>query len=144
MSSEPRVFHFPQGLPGFETHNDFKFIPEEDKMLAQLTSVQEEKISFVLIRPEAYFPDYLENIKVDEESLKVLKVEENTPVDVWVVLTLNRQDISKTTANLRAPLFFNSEQGLGMQVIFNDDRYQTRQRLFKEESPQPVKEGVAG
>lgn len=144
MSNGSRIFHFPQGIPGFETHNDFKFIPEEDVMLAQLISVQEDKIGFIIMRPEAYFPEYLEKIDVDEESLKILKINADTLVDVWVILTLNRQDMAKTTANLRAPLLLNMDEGVGMQVIFNDDRYQTRQRLFKEESPQPIKEGVAG
>lgn len=144
MANESRIFHFPQGIPGFETHHDFRFIPEEDAMLARLISVQENKVGFIIMRPEAYFPEYLEEIDVDEESLKVINVSADTLVDVWVILTLQRQDVAKTTANLRAPLLLNTVEGIGMQVIFNDDRYLSRQRLFTEENPQPIKEGVAG
>lgn len=144
MPSEPRIVHFPQGIPGFETHHDFRFIPEEDMMLAQLISVQEDKVGFVLMRPEAYFPEYLEKIDVDEESVKVLNISADTLVDVWVILTLHRQDMAKSTANLRAPLLLNTAEGVGMQVIFNDDRYLTRQLIFTEKNPQPLQEGAVG
>ncbi|WP_158291408.1 flagellar assembly protein FliW [Desulfosporosinus sp. Sb-LF] len=144
MPNEPRIFHFPQGIPGFETHHDFRFFPEEDAMLAQLISVQEEKIGFILMRPEAYFPEYLKGLDVDEESIKVLNVHADMPVDVWVILTLHRQDMAKTTANLRAPILFNTVDRIGMQVIFNDDRYPSRQPIFTEENQKPRQEGVAG
>lgn len=144
MLNEPRIFHFPQGIPGFETHHDFRFIPEEDVMLARLISVQENKVGFILMRPEAYFPEYLKGMDVDEESIKVLNVNADMPVDVWVIITLHRQDMAKTTVNLRAPILFNLAEGIGMQVIFNDDRYLSRQRLFTEENPQPLQEGVVG
>ena len=144
MSNEPRIFHFPQGIPGFETHHEFKFIPAEDVMLSQLSSVQEEKISFILMRPEAHFPEYLDKIDVDDESIKVLNISADTPVDLWVILTMNHQDIEKTTANLRAPLLFNMVEGVGIQVILNDDRYLTRQPVFTKGNPQPILEGVVG
>ncbi|MDR3587742.1 MAG: flagellar assembly protein FliW [Desulfosporosinus sp.] len=144
MPNEPRIFHFPQGIPGFETHHEFKFIPAEDVMLSQLNSVQEEKISFILMRPEAYFPEYLDKIDVDDESIKVLNIGADTPVDLWVILTMNHQDIDKTTANLRAPLLFNMVERVGIQVILNDDQYLTRQPVFTEGTPQPLPEGVVG
>ena len=143
MSIEPRIFSFPQGLPGFEQYHDFRFIPEEEAPLAHLISVQEDKVGFILMRPEVYFPEYLKEIDVDEESIKVLKVKEDIPVDVWVILTLNRQEMAKTTANLRAPILFNTAAGIGVQVIFNDDQYLSRQLLFAENA-QPQKEGAVG
>lgn len=144
MSIEPRIVHFPQGIPGFETHQDFRFIPEEEASLAHLISVNEDKVGFILLRPEAYFPEYLKEIDVDEESIKVLKVNGDISVDVWVIMTLHRQEMAKTTVNLRAPILFNMVEGIGMQVIFNDDRYLSRQLLFTPENPQPLQEGAAG
>ena len=144
MPNEPRIFHFPQGIPGFETHHEFKFILAEDVMLSQLISVQEDKIGFILMRPEAYFPEYLDKIDVDDESIKILNISADTPVDLWVILTINNQDMDKTTANLRAPLLFNMVERVGLQVILNDDRYLTRQPVFKVENPQPLQEGAVG
>lgn len=144
ISNETKIVHFPQGIPGFETYHDFQFVPEEEAVFAHLISVTEDKVGFILLRPEAYFPEYLKEIDVDEESIKVLNISADTPVDVWVILTLHHQDMAKTTANLRAPLLFNTVEGVGMQVILNDDRYLSRQPLFKEENSQPRQEGVAG
>jgi flagellar assembly factor FliW len=136
------MFHFPQGLPGFETHHYFRFIPEEEAPLAHLISVKEDQVGFIILRPEAYFPEYLKEIDIDEESIKDLKVTGDMPVDVWVILTLNRQEMAKTTVNLRAPLLFNTVEGIGMQVIFNDDRYLSRQLLFTQENSQTLQEGA--
>ncbi len=144
ISNETQIFHFPQGLPGFETHHDFRFIPEEEAPLAHLISVKEDKVGFILLRPEAYFPEYLKEIDVAEEGIKVLNVNEDMSVDVWVILTLHRQEMANTTVNLRAPILFNPTEGIGTQVILNDDRYLTRQLLFTEENPQPLQEGVVG
>lgn len=144
MPDEPRRFHFPQGIPGFETYHDFQFVPAEEAQFAQLISVQENKVGFILMRPEAYFPEYLKGLDVDEESIKVLKVNEDMLVDVWVIVTLHSQDMAKTTVNLFAPILFNLAEGIGMQVILNDDRYLLRQPLFSQISPQSVKEGVGG
>ena len=144
MSIEPRIVHFPQGIPGFETHHDFRFIPEEEAPLAHLISVKEDKVGFILLRPEAYFPEYLKEIDVDEESIKVLNVNGDISVDVWVIMTFHRQEMAKTTVNLRAPILFNTVGGIGMQVIFNDDRYLSRQLLFTPENPQPLQEGAVG
>ena len=119
MSCEPQIIHFPQGIPGFEAHRNFQFIPEEDTMLAQLISVEENQLGFILLRPETYFPEYLNEIDIDEESIKVLNVKGDTVVDVWVILTLHRQEMHKTTANLRAPILLNSRDGMGTQVILN-------------------------
>ena len=144
MACEPQIVHFPQGIPGFEEHHNFRFIPDEETMLAQLISVEEIQLGFILSRPEAYFPEYLKEMDIDEESIKVLNVKEDTVVDVWVILTLHRQEMVKTTANLRAPILLNTRDGIGTQVILNDDRYLSRQRLFAVENPQPLKEGVGG
>jgi len=142
MSIESQIVHFPQGIPGFETHHDFRFIPEEEAPLAHLISIKEDKVGFILLRPEVYFPEYLKEIDVDEEGIKVLNISTDNPVDVWVILTLHRQEMANMTVNLRAPILFNTVEGIGMQVIFNDDRYLSRQLLFTKENPQPLQEGV--
>ena len=109
-----------------------------------MISVKEDKVGFILLRPEAYFPEYLKEIDVDEEGIKVLNVNGDMSVDVWVILTLHRQEMVKTTVNLRAPILFNTVEGIGIQVIFNDDRYLSRQKLFTPENPQPLQEGAVG
>jgi flagellar assembly factor FliW len=144
MSIEPRIIHFPEGIPGFETHHEFRFIPEEEAVLAHLISVKKDEMRFILLRPEVYFPEYLKQMDVDEESIKVLNVKGDIAVDVWVILTLNRLEMAKTTVNLRAPILFNMVEGIGTQVIFNDDRYLSSQLLFKVKSLQPLQEGVVG
>ena len=144
MLTEKRIITFPLGIPGFETYRDFMFIPEENSPVAQLISQEEENIRFILLYPQSSFPEYLENIEVTDESIKNLNLEAGAKklVDVWLILTLNHNDPTKTTANLRAPLLFTLPEGIGVQVILNDDKYMSRTPLFAQENKRSFLEGV--
>lgn len=150
MPQEPQIIRFPQGIPGFETHHDFRFVLEEDPLFAYLGSVQEERVGFILVRPEAFFPEYareIGRIHFNEEDIELLNIRGEQTLDVWLIMTLHRQDLARTTVNLRAPLLLNIVKGIGIQVILEDDRYSSRQPLqplLAEDNPQPLQEGVAG
>lgn len=124
------LFNFPQGLPGFENLSQFRFIPEEGVPLARLTSVEVEEIGFILMRPEAYFSNYLKEMEIDDAAAEVLKAGTETLIDVWVILKLCQQDLSKTTANLRAPLLLNMQAQLGLQYILNEDQISSSTPVF--------------
>lgn len=138
---EELIFNFPQGLPGFEDLSEFRFLPEKEAPLALLTSAESEETGFILLRPEVYFPNYLQEIEI-EDTADVLKAGMDTPIDVWVILKLCQQDLSKTTANLRAPLLFNPEKKLGLQYILNDDQYSSSTMVFPAKDTATLQKGA--
>jgi len=144
MLTQQCIINFPQGIPGFETYHEFEFIPEEESPVAQLIAVQEKHIRFIILHAEANFPGYVQEMQlhVDEENTEILKLNAETRTDIWVILTLNRRDVTKTTGNLRAPLMFNLDEGIGVQIILNNDQYLSNQPLFTEENAQPLQEGA--
>ena len=150
------IYYFTQGIPGFETNREFRLVEEEDVPLAQLISVEDERIGFILMRPGVLFPNY--RVEVDAENEEVLKLNKamnetgssstlpgekpKVHVEIWAIVTLNRQDISQSTLNLRAPIILNTDHKLGVQLILSDDRYFARQPIALDK---PLgQEGVVG
>lgn len=136
------LINFPKGIPGFEECKYFKLIQEEDSLLANLVSTETGEAGFVIFRTQLFFPDYLPNVELAAEEAGLLEIGETDSLEVWSLLTLRQSDMSKTTANLRAPVILNRRTGKGAQFILNDDRYSSRQPLFAELENTDRKEGV--
>jgi len=150
------IYKFTQGIPGFEDYREFRLVEQEDVPLAQLISVEDERIGFILMRPGVLFPDY--SVEVDEGDEEVLKlnlvtnetgssstlldVEPKGEIEIWAIVTLNRQDAAQSTLNLRAPLLLNTESERGVQVILSDKRYLTRQPLVLDKPLVKEQEGA--
>lgn len=137
------IYYFTQGIPGFEDYREYLLVEQEDVPIAHLISVEDERIGFVLIRPGVLFPDY--EVEVDAENEEVLKLnlamnelggssthpdeKPKVPVEIWAIVTLNRQDVNQSTLNLKAPILLNTDHKLGVQLIITDDRYLARQPI---------------
>lgn len=121
---------FPKGLPGFEDYKNFELREEQDAPLANLNSLDNQDIGFVLLRPHVAFNDYHTKIEIKNEEAKLLGIKEESQVDIWLILTLCLSDITKTTANLRAPLLINHCTKKGIQLILENEDYSYRQPLF--------------
>ncbi|WP_088187770.1 flagellar assembly protein FliW [Desulfosporosinus sp. FKA] len=143
MEDKDNIYYFAQGIPGFEFNKEFRFVEEKGIPFAQLISVEEERIGFILIRPGLLFPDY--RVDVDSENEEILRFNvmrnktdsisvppdgnPNDHVDVWAIVTLDRRDMAKSTVNLKAPILLNTKHKVGVQVILADERYLTKQPI---------------
>lgn len=141
-TNQSDVYIFPQGIPGFEEIHEFRIGYDKEQPLAQLISAKDENIGFVLMRPEIVFNDYVQEIKVDEESSAILGTIDFLDLEAWVILTLNHQDFTKTTANLCAPILLNPNQKLGLQCILNNDKYSAREFVFQAQASNAQEEGA--
>ncbi|MGI6631309.1 MAG: flagellar assembly protein FliW [Bacillota bacterium] len=121
---------FPKGLPGFEDYRRFELQEEPEAPLASLNSLDDENIGFVLLKPHTNFNDYPTKIKINAEETELLEVQEDDRVDIWVMLTLCLSDITKSTANLRAPVIINPRTQKGLQLILENEGFSYRQPLF--------------
>jgi flagellar assembly factor FliW len=99
-----------------------------------MDSVTHPEIGFVLLRPQVFFPDYLQKVELSSEETQLLEITDDQKVDVWVIMTLCLSNMAKTTANLRAPLLMNTTTQKGIQIILNDEDYSARQPIFGEEA----------
>ncbi|MGI6684019.1 MAG: flagellar assembly protein FliW [Bacillota bacterium] len=123
---------FPKGLPGFENYKKFELREEQDVPLAYLNSLDNKNISFALLKPYIAVPDYLTKIEISSDEVEILGIKDDDKVDIWVILTLRLSDMTKTTANLRAPIVINPTSGRGIQIILEDEKYSSKEPIFKE------------
>ncbi len=133
---ERQIFTFGKGLPGFPKERQFAFLPHDDGSdnkpnFAYLQSLSTPELTFLLADPFAFFPDYEFTID-DETELRLGTSTQNMPM-VWCIsMILNKvEDIS---ANLLAPILFNVENNMAMQMILENSKYSTRHRLFPEKT----------
>ena len=119
LEIEPKyIFHFEEGLLGFEDLREFVLITDEETIpFKWLISIEYPDIGFPLLNPwlidNGYSPN--KNFNPDKEA-------------VLVVITLGT-DKGLMTANMKAPIILDIEKQIGKQVILPTDKYSTFQVL---------------
>ena len=122
---------FKKGIPGFENIKEYELKKlESNPVFYELKSITEENIGFIVISPFEIDKKY--EIDIPENIVKELLI--NSPNDVMIlnILTLG-QTINKTTVNMKAPLIINANNGLGMQIILQSDKYEVKSPLLRSE-----------
>jgi len=125
------IIEFPEGLLGFAEQKNYVLVQEAAyEPFLWLQSTDDPHLSFVVVDPVAFLPDYRVEIKPSEvESLELTSVDE-AKVLVIVVVRDQPEDI---TANLQGPLVINTEKCFGKQVVLLTDRYSTRHYILQED-----------
>ena len=126
--SKEDIIHFPAGIPGFERSKDFvivrlpEFLPFEWLMAADGSGLR-----FAIINPMLFLADYAPN--VIKEQLEDLKFDTPDDVILYAIVTI-KENPADSTANLIGPVFINKVKRIGKQIIIEDDRYTTRDRII--------------
>lgn len=119
---EEFIFHFKDGMLGFEDLHDYVLISEESTApFKWLISVDEPEIGFPLLSPWHIDVFYDPGIKYDMEK-QVL----------FVVITLEDEN-GEMSANMKAPVIFNIETQTGEQIILPSDKYTTNYVIAKKQ-----------
>jgi flagellar assembly factor FliW len=125
-----RVIHFPKGLLGFEHRRQFTIIENEDhKPFAHLQSVEDPSLTFIIVNPRMFFPNY--KVQVERPEIAELSVTDLSRVNTWVIVTVP-DEIAAMSANLQGPLLINSDKNIGKQVVLMRSPYTTRHYLLDE------------
>ncbi|SEO59212.1 flagellar assembly factor FliW [Amphibacillus marinus] len=119
---------FPTGIPGFQTETDFVLLNfDENPAFQLLQSITTAALAFVVINPFQFVTDY--EIKLDEQLIKQLQIDEEADVLLLAFVTLN-DALKSSTANLQAPIVVNQKRQLAKQFITHDSQYSTRELIF--------------
>ena len=122
------VIVFKEGLPGFTKFKQYILVENEDlKPFSLLQSVEKGDISFVIVNPEIFRPNYKAVASVEE--LKDVCIESTDSARVFSLVTMSdrKEDV---TMNLKAPIIINTEKKLGAQVILKDTDYDIEYKMF--------------
>lgn len=129
---DDKVIDFKNGIIGFEEHHKYALIfdaeKESSKSIMWLQSMEEPELAFPVADPTHIFSGY--NPVVEDELLESIGgIDKPEDVFVLVVLTVP-SDLTKMTANLKAPLVINTDTRKGCQIIVNNEEYQVRYNVY--------------
>ena len=113
--TEDKIISFKSGLFGFEELKKFLFIKPDDSYFYWLNSIENPGLAFPLFGVRA-----LDDQFPQEENF-----------EAFAIVTLN-SDPLKMTVNLKAPVYINQNDKLGVQKIVDTDKYQVHYNLFTE------------
>lgn len=129
---ESKIITFEQGLIGLENLNRFLLIydsvKEEKSSITWLQSLEEPSFALPVMNPLAIMPGY--DPVVEDELLNSLGSLEPENLIVMTALTVP-SDLTKMTANLKAPIIIHAESKKGCQLIVENEEYTVRQPIYE-------------
>ncbi|WP_166243631.1 flagellar assembly protein FliW [Paenibacillus turpanensis] len=126
--SDEAIIEFKEGIPGFEDQRYFTVITVEDhEPFSYLQSIDNGELSFIIVDPFEYFPDY--DFHLSESDVKQLQIEGPEQIIVRTIVSI-RGELDNATTNLVAPIVLQVDTRQGKQIILTNTEYTTRHRLF--------------
>ena len=137
--SEDKILEFPMGLIGFENLKKFAIIYDSDRevrsKISWLQSMEEPALALPIIHPSELIDDY--GPIVEDELMK--NIGDPADADILMFVTLSiPSDLTKMTANLKAPIIINTEGRKAIQVIVENEDYKVKFNAY--EAIQKMKE----
>lgn len=137
--ADEKVLDFPNGLIGFEDYKKFAIMYDEESKgttrISWLQSLDEPLLALPVIDPLAIIEEYVPVI--EDELLETL----GSPADEDLLFLLAMtvpSDMTKVTANMKAPIIINAATKKGVQLIVENEDYPVKYNVY--ESVQRMKE----
>ncbi|WP_177222217.1 flagellar assembly protein FliW [Paenibacillus sp. UNC496MF] len=124
---ENEIIDFPLGIPGFPEHRSYTLMPIEESPFYFLQSVEEGRLSFIVVSPFEFFPKY--EFELQSNILHALGQPLTENLRVLNIVTV-KGNIQEATANLAAPIIWNTANNSAAQVVLQDPSYLTKHTLF--------------
>lgn len=128
------IIRFERGIPGFLDEKEFiiqsfneVYDLGEDSPFYFMKSVQNKDLSFIIINPFLFFPDY--EFQLSNEVIERLGIQKEEEVAVFSIITLKDQ-VKDATANLLGPIVINTTNRQAEQLFLDGTSYTTKHPLF--------------
>lgn len=130
---EEKVIYFEHGILGFEDCKKYAILYNNEggkkPEISWLQSLDEPALAIPVISPFLIKPDY--NPTVEDELLRTLG--EITPDNIIILVSVTvPADITKISANLKAPFVINTDLRKGCQVIAENEDYEIKHYFYKQ------------
>jgi flagellar assembly factor FliW len=129
--SADTFIEFPGGIVGFPRQKKFVLL-EHKPPFSWLHSTEDSTLAFVVV--DGFEFGQLYDLK-SPFSYKACDFRDEDEYAILNVVTV-RSDPKATTVNIKAPLFINVRNRLGVQVIYDDPNLSTRHPLWQIEEGQ--------
>lgn len=138
---DEKIIEFPNGMIGLEKLKKFALIfdseREERAKISWLQSMDEPDMAFPIINPMDITEEYAPII--EDELMK--NIGDPADADILIFVTMSiPSDLTRMTANLKAPIIINTVDRKAMQVIVENQDYEIRYNVY--DAIQKLKEKV--
>lgn len=124
------IIHFEDGLPGFDEMKEFAILNIEESSFKWLQSVEDKNIALPIINPFNIKKDY--EFDIDRTTEKKLDIKNAEDVIVYSVVVIPGEDLSKMSANLKAPIIINISNNKAKQMIMDNSQYGVKHYILEE------------
>lgn len=130
--AEDKILTFENGIMGFESCKRYTILYNNESgerpVISWLQSLDEQGLALPVISPLFAKEDY--NPLIEDELLAGLgKLTEDNQV-IFVTLTVPK-DLTKMTANLKAPIVINADTRRGCQIIVENSDYVVKYPVYE-------------
>lgn len=137
--TDSQRIQFPHALPGFPEEREFAILPyQPDSPFAFLQSLNEPDLTFVIIEPFAFFPDY--SFELDDTITAELGIDDDNKPKIFNIVRIPDK-AEEMTANLLAPILVNVKTRQAIQIVLEKSPYTVRHRLFPQGFPNQSEKG---
>ena len=127
---DDEIISIPNGILGFPEYKRYCLVdPADDTLILWLQSLDNPDVSFPVLEPKIFRPDY--TVRLSAAELRELQLENMNQSTVYSILTFPA-DISQMTANLKAPIVLNLKKQIARQVVLQENEYSIKHLMFKE------------
>lgn len=119
---------FESGLPGFPDEHRFALVAWEDGPYASLQSLENPDLEFVVVPPYVFYPEY--EPEIDDSTIERLGIASEEDVVLLIMVSINTEDVSQSTANLLGPIVINARLHRGAQAVLQNTEYDPRTPLI--------------
>lgn len=131
---DDKIIRFEEGVIGFKEYHNYALIYDEEKRkdpkggIMWLQCMDEPDLAFPVADPLHIYPGY--NPVVEDEWLAPIgEFDDVDDIFLLSILTVP-SDITKVTANLKAPLIINTVTKKACQTIVNNEEYEIKYNIY--------------
>jgi flagellar assembly factor FliW len=122
------LISFTEGVVGFNQLKTFVLVDDPtDDIFAWLQSCDEPAIAFPVLEPELFSAQY--KVSLSKSDLEALGMSSSEGARVFCIVTIP-EDVTKMTANLKAPVVVNVSQRKARQCVLQDNGLAIREPIF--------------
>lgn len=124
---QEEIYRFVEPLFGFPELREYAVIHQESEDIFEyLQAVGEPDLTFIVVDPFSLFPDY--EFELNDMWKARLSISSAADIEVKVILTVRSQ--SDITANLKAPILFNTRTKVAVQIVLDNSPYAIQHSLL--------------
>jgi flagellar assembly factor FliW len=126
---EDKIITMERPILGFERLRFFCLFEIDELMpFLLMQSTENPEVSFLVMNPLLFFPDY--RIEINSQEIAELEVADPKTVETYVILTIAKKT-RDITANLQGPILINAQNNHAKQLVLVNSRYQVQHSVMK-------------